>query len=163
MDFALQYSPAIQAFDLAIAPATADFAREDTLQTAVVLSLLCDRTAQAHEVDAGADRRGWWADAFSQANAMDRAAADSFGSRLWLLMREKQVPRTRERVRDAVKEALAWLVEDGVVKAVDVVVFAPRPGWYVADVTVQLLAASRRFRFEWNGDLQLWGLAGELL
>jgi hypothetical protein len=43
-----------------------------------------------------------------------------------------------------------------------VVVFVPRIGWYVADVMLQLRSATRRFRFEWNGDLQLWRLAGEL-
>jgi phage gp46-like protein len=162
MDFALQYNPAQQGFDLSIDAATADFAREDTLQTAVVLSLLCDRTAQAHEVPAGADRRGWWADAFSQANPIDRASTESFGSRLWLLMREKQLAQTRERVRDYVKEALAWMVEDGMAEGVEVTVFAPRAGWYVADVGLQLRTGNRRFRFEWNGDLQLWHLAGEL-
>jgi phage gp46-like protein len=162
MDFALQYSPTLQSFDLMVDGATADFVREDTLQSAVVLSLLCDRSAQAHEVPAGADRRGWWADAFSQANAIDRAGSESFGSRLWLLMREKQLPQTRERVRDYVKEALAWMVEDGMAEGAEVTVFAPRAGWYVADVALQLRAGTRRFRFEWNGDAQLWHLAGEL-
>ena len=162
MDFALQYNPAQQGFDLSINAATADFAREDTLQTAVVLSLMCDRSAQAHEAAAGADRRGWWADAFRQVNPIDRAGTESFGSRLWLLLREKQIPQTRERVRDYVQEALAWMVEDGMAQAVDVVVFVPRASWYVADVALQLRAGTRRFRFEWNGNLQLWHLAGEL-
>ncbi len=163
MDFALRYSPAQQGFDLQVDSGVADFAIEDTLQTAVVLSLLCDRSAQAFEVSPGSDPRGWWADAFSSANPMDRTGADSFGSRLWLLMREKQLPQTRERVRDYVKEALAWMVEDGMALAVDALVFAPRAGWYVADVQLQLRQGSRRFRFEWNGDTQLWRLAGELV
>lgn len=162
MDFALQYSPALAGLDLSIDAATADFAREDTLATAVMLSLLCDRLAQAHEVPAAADRRGWWADAYSQSNPIDRIAPESFGSRLWLLMREKQVPKTRERLQDYVKEALAWMIEDGLVKSVEAAVFVPRAGWYVADVVLQLVTSTRRFRFEWNGDMQLWQLAGEL-
>jgi phage gp46-like protein len=68
-------------------------------------------------VPTGADRRGWWADAFDQVNALDKLAPESFGSRLWLLMREKQLPKTRERVRDYVLEALAWMIEDGMASA----------------------------------------------
>lgn len=161
MDLALQYNPAIQGLDLAIEAASADLAREDTLQTAVVLSLLCDRTAQAHEVAAGGDRRGWWADAYAAISAAD-SAPDAFGSRLWLLMREKQLPETQRRLQAYVKEALQWLVDDGLALGLQVTVFTPRASWYVALVDLQLRDGSRRFRFEWNGDAQIWRLAGEL-
>lgn len=162
MDIALQHSPGLGALDVIVDASAGDLVREETLATAVTLSLLCDRTAQPHEVPAGGDRRGWWADAFAAINRTDAASGpDAFGSRLWLLMREKQTPETQQRLRAYVREALQWLVDDALALSVDVTVFVPRIGWYVADVELQLRADNRRFRFEWNGEAQLWRLAGE--
>lgn len=154
MDLALSYSPDIDGLDLSIDAGRADLAQEDTLATAVLLSLMCDRTAQPGEVDAGNDRRGWWADAFA-------AAADLFGSRLWLLEREKEVEQTLQRARTYIREALAWMVEDGFVTAVDVAVFVPKRGWLAAEIELKLDGASRRYRFEWSAATQIWRLAGE--
>lgn len=155
MDLALTYSPQLDAFDLAIDPATADFVREDSLATAMVLSLMCDRTAQPGEVAPGADRRGWWPDAFAE-------DGDRFGSRLWLLEREKQTEQTLQRARAYVREALAWVVEDGFATGIELTVFAPQRGWLVAQVVLTLDGGSRRYRFEWNDAAQVWRLAGEL-
>jgi phage gp46-like protein len=161
MDLALRYSPDLDGYDIQIDAARGDFVREDTLSTAVLLSLLCDRTAQAHEVARGDDRRGWWADAYATVN-VEQAKPDSFGSRLWLLMREKQLPETLQRLRAYIREALQWIVEDGLARKLDVAVFAPRVGWYIAQVDIELRDDNRRFRFEWNPEAQVWRLAGEL-
>lgn len=159
MDLALEFNPDLQAFDIAVDALAGDFAQEDTLATAVVLSLLCDSLAQAHEVPAGQDRRGWWADVFASDTGGQRA--DSCGSRLWLLAREKQLPQTATRVRAFVEEALQWLVDDGLATGLVVTVFAPRLGWYTALVDLQQDGQSRRFRFEWDADAQVWRVAGE--
>ena len=160
MDLALRYDPNTGEFDLAIDAATGDFAREDTLSTVVMLSLMCDRLAQPHEVPVGDDRRGWWADAFVTPS-QDASAADSFGSRLWLLAREKQTPATEQRLRGYIQEALQWLVEDGLAQTVTVTVFRPRIGWYSALVDLQVRGDSRRYRFEWDTATQALQLAGE--
>lgn len=160
MDIALRYNPTLKGLDVTL-DGRGDLVAEDTLTTAVVLSLLCDRTAQPHEVDVGGDRRGWWADAFAAVATVD-AARDQFGSRLWLLMREKQLPETQRRLRAYIEEALQWLVDDGLATGVTATVFVPRVGWYVADVQIALRADNRRYRFEWNADAQTWRLAGEL-
>lgn len=162
MDIALRYNPELKGLDVLLDSPRADLLGEDTLVTAVTLSLLCDRTAQAHEVDTAGDRRGWWADAFAQVTAADGAQSDQFGSRLWLLLREKQLPETQRRLRAYMLEALQWLVEDGLATALEVSVFVPRSGWYTADVRVTLRGDNRRYRFEWNGDAQVWRLAGEV-
>jgi len=154
MDLALTYSRSLDAFDLSIDALRADLAGEDTLVSAVVLSLMADRLAQESEVPAGADRRGWWADAFAEDE-------DLFGSRLWLLEREKEVPATLQRARAYFREALEWMVDDGLVKGVQVTVFVPQRGWLAALVTLQLDGGSRRFRFEWNDSAQVWRFAGE--
>ena len=93
-----------------------DLASDSGLQTAVVLSLFLDRRARRGDQlpDGSGDRRGWWADAWPEAEA------DLVGSRLWLLAREKQTAEVAERAREYAEEALAWLIEDGVASAVRV-------------------------------------------
>jgi phage gp46-like protein len=154
MDLALSYSRDLDAYDLKIDPARADFVQEESLVTAALLSLLTDRLAQKNDVPVGADRRGWWADTFG----LD---GDLFGSRLWLLAREKQLPDTLQRVRAYIEEALAWLVQDEFASGLTVTVFSPRRGWVVAEVEVALRGDARRYRFEWDDAAQVWRLAGE--
>lgn len=92
-----------------------DLATDDGLRTAVALSLLCDRRAEADDVlpDGTSDRRGWWADAIADQDG------DRWGSRLWLLSREKALPEVRRRAEAYAREALDWLLEDGVAAEVD--------------------------------------------
>ncbi|ADU63393.1 MAG: phage GP46 family protein [Pseudodesulfovibrio sp.] len=93
-----------------------DLVRDDGLQTAVVLSLFIDRRAEADDVipDGTGDRRGWWGDTYPD------IIGDKYGSRLWLLSREKQLPRVLVRARAYAEEALAWMLDDGVARAVRV-------------------------------------------
>ena len=153
MDLALRHNDAIGGLDISLAGA--DLRGEDTLATAVMMSLLCDRLAQPSEVPAGTDRRGWWADAYAD------EPGDLTGSRLWLLEREKQLPETVQRARRYVQEALQWMVQDGLAKSVDVSAFVPRMGWLVVDAVLGLDGGSRRFRFAWDDAAQLWRLQGE--
>lgn len=153
MDLALTFNPEIGMLDLSLAGA--DLLAEESLASAVMLSLLSDRTAQAHEVDAGADRRGWWADAYADVDG------DAFGSRLWLLGRSKQLPATVQRARAYIAEALRWMLDDGLVVSMDVTAFIPRSGWLYVDVVLTLRADSRRYRFEWSDESQAWRLAAE--
>jgi len=99
-------------FDIAFAGA--DLATDDGLQTAVILSLFCDRRAEADDVlpDASGDRRGWWADAWPD------VAGDLWGSRGWLLERAKELPEVERRAEAYAEQALAWLIADGVASAV---------------------------------------------
>lgn len=152
MDLALIYNPTLQAFDLALSGA--DLASEDTLASAVLTSLLCDRLAKAYEVTTGVDRRGWWADAYANNN-------HKTGSRLWLLEREKQLPGVVHRCKQYCEEALQWFIEDGFAKAVTVTVFVPRVGWMAAMIKFEINNGDRNYRFEFNDATQVWRLAGE--
>lgn len=96
--------------DLALRDSGA-IASDQGLGTAVILSLFLDARARADD-GAGQDRRGWLGDAF--------APDDRIGSRLWLLVREKQSEETRRRAEDYATEALAWLVAEGLAAAVSV-------------------------------------------
>lgn len=152
MDLALTYDPKLQAFDLALAGT--DLAAEDTLASAVLVSLLCDRLAATYEVKTGEDRRGWWADAYADNQHQT-------GSRLWLLEREKQLPGVVLRCKQYCEEALQWFIEDGLAKAITVTVFVPRSGWLAALIKFEVNDGARTLRFEFDQARQLWRLAGE--
>lgn len=76
-----------------------DLVAENTLRTAVILSLFLDRRADDDDVlpNGSNDRRGWWADTVAPMTEYGigggLASGDRIGSRLWLLSREKQLAR----------------------------------------------------------------------
>lgn len=94
-----------------------DLARDDGLESAVLVSLFTDRRATPEQIRAGEDRaelRGWWGDFNPPADG------DKTGSLLWLLRREKQTRETLARARQYAEQALAWMLEDRVAAAVTV-------------------------------------------
>lgn len=82
----------------------------DDYQTAVIISLFTDRQAREDDQYEDNDRRGWWGDSES---------SEPMGSRLWLLRREKLTPQVRQRAEDYASEALKWLLDDRIVKAIE--------------------------------------------
>ena len=114
LDALLAFDEVLLAGDISIE--AGDLARETTLQTAVLLSLFTDRRATSDELArfGGDDARGWWG------NELAEVEGDEFGSKLWLLAREKVVPETLNRAREYARQALAWMVEDGVAASVSV-------------------------------------------
>lgn len=83
------------------------------METAVIVSIFTDRLAELDD-DLGpgeTDRRGWWA------TGLD---GKPIGSRLWLLRRAKREAETLKRARDYIREALAWMIEEGLAVSVDV-------------------------------------------
>jgi phage gp46-like protein len=121
-DIALRFDPATLSFDIALAGA--DLATDDGLETAVIISLFTDRRADPDDVipDGTGDRRGWWADAWPTVDG------DFIGSRLWLLAREKELPVVARRAEEYAEEALAWLLAEGVARAVRVTAEQVRRG-----------------------------------
>ncbi|PTS90234.1 hypothetical protein DBR17_01690 [Sphingomonas sp. HMWF008] len=120
-DIALLFDTGTNTADIAVQDG--GLAMDDGLRTAIVLSLFTDARARPDDVlpQAGVDPRGWWGD-FGNADPNDR-----IGSRLWLLDREKLTEATALRARDYCREALAWLVTDGVVRAVEIETAIARP------------------------------------
>lgn len=119
MDIALIQQPN-GTFDVALAGM--DLQADNGMQTAIILSLFCDRRAElGDELPNAADtnRRGWWADSYADVQG------DLWGSRLWLLERAKQIPETLTRAEEYAAEALQWLIDDGVAKSVDVTASFP--------------------------------------
>ena len=95
---------------------------DDGLETAVILSLFSDARAKDDDILplGQTDRRGWWGDAYPA------ATGDTLGGRMWLLRASKQLQQSLNDARGYAEEALAWLVEDGVARRVEVETFIPR-------------------------------------
>lgn len=129
-DFALALNVDRSGFDLALG--VYDLATESGLRSAVIVSLYTERRAQADDVlpDLTSDRRGHWAD-------------PELGSRLWLLDRSKETDDVLTRAREYAEEALAWLLKDGVVRAVNVTAEFVRSGVLALTVTTTLADRER--------------------
>ena len=126
-----------------------DLVADDGLRTAVVLSLLTDRRANPGDVlpDGGDDRRGWWADMLAT------AGGDRFGSRLWLLSREKNLAEVRRRAETYAAEALEWLREDGIANTIEVdaeTVATDRLGLKIRIIRTDGQAIEERFNNLWE-------------
>lgn len=87
---------------------TGDLVCGDDLQTAMFISLLSDRLADDSDDTDGSDRRGWWGDLEQDYRV---------GSRLWLLRRQKLTTQVALKAEDYAREALQWMVDDGVVSS----------------------------------------------
>jgi phage gp46-like protein len=107
------------------------------LETAVVISLFTDRRAESDDTLPGwsGDRRGWWADVYSEYEN------DRIGSRLWLLAREKTLPAVLERAKEYAREALAWMIEDGL--AAEIHVEAERGRNDILGLSIDIVKPSR--------------------
>jgi phage gp46-like protein len=126
-----------------------DLARDDGLETAVIISLFTDRRASAEQIPVELpqdDLRGYWGD-ISNATTSNQA-----GSLLWLLAREKQLPQVLARAQQYCREALAWMVEDLVATRVEVVAEFVAQGWMLILVDIFRPTGSPvryRFNYEW--------------
>lgn len=138
---------------------TADFAMagpdlqaDAGLETAVILSLFVDRQAAEGDAipDGSGDPRGWWGDAPIDATPTTGNTPDRIGSRLWLLDRARAITDTLRRAEAYAREALHWIVEDGVAGSIAVTASFPHRGWLQLDITINQAGSSPRFAFAWN-------------
>lgn len=126
---------------------------DDGLRTAVVISLMTDATARDDDnladgdAQAAGDRRGWWGDM-----PIAGQATRPIGSRLWLLRRAKATEGTRLRAVTMVREALAWMIEDGICQAIDVEaeLRGSPPDRLMLGVTLRRGGTSQRFDLPWS-------------
>lgn len=138
-DVGLFWDEQFGAADLSVV--AGDLVQDGGLETAVLLSLFTN----ARDGDA----RGWWGD------VVPVVSGDRFGSRLWTLAREKDTAAVLQRARELAREALAWLLEDKVAAAVEVLAErAPLSAGTAALVlTVKIhrpAAASVAYRYDYN-------------
>ncbi|QPC44012.1 phage GP46 family protein [Kaustia mangrovi] len=127
-----------------------DLVLDDSLQTAVIISLFTDRRADDGDVlpvEFGSDRRGWWGDAFPYEDG------DRIGSKLWLLNREKEMQVVLDRAEQYAREALQWLIDDRVCDRIDIEAEIVRPGWLGLGITIHRPdtdPVEYRFNYAWD-------------
>jgi phage gp46-like protein len=128
------------------------------LQTAVLVSLFTDRRCNDDYMPFDGNRRGWWADTY--------LGAYPYGSRLWQLFRAAIGPNTLLNAQTYCKEALQWLLDDGVASSVSVQASYPSQEALGLVVSVQepQLNSPTVFRFSWawtSTIVQAFNEAGE--
>jgi phage gp46-like protein len=125
-----------------------DLARDDGLETSVVISLFTDSRASTDLIPAELpkdDLRGWWGD-------IGNEPGDNTGSLLWLLKREKQVANTLTRAKQYCRDALKWMTEDLVASRIEVAAVFIATGWM--QITIDIYRPSGelvryRYNYEW--------------
>lgn len=91
-----------------------DFVSANPLDTSVLVSLFTWARASEEEVEENAPKYGWWGD------KVDPDNTDSTGSKLYLLRREKITPETIEKAKEYIRQALQWMIEDGVASEINI-------------------------------------------
>lgn len=121
-----------------------DLLLDEGLETAVIISLFCDRQVDEEELpDGETDRRGWWGDV---ANADE---SDRIGSKLWLLAREKSLALVADKARKYCEEALKWMKDDGVTDAVVVTTEIIRSGLLGIGITIKRPSGPVSYRYDY--------------
>jgi len=120
------------------------------IEAAVLVSLFTDRVASDDYTPPPGesfDRRGWWADTYEPS---------PIGSRLWQLNRSKKTDNNGLllKARDYAREALQWLVDDGVVASINVETWWLQPTALALRVTLvePKVPGKTTFNFAWAWD-----------
>ena len=139
-DLRVQWNNRLGAGDICVVGA--DLQAEDSLETAIIISLFTDARVREDELPAGHTwRRGWWGDVVDD-------EPDATGSKLWTLRRSKATAEVLVRARAFCREALRWLIRDGVAVAVHVRTSYRSPGFMQIVVEIVEPDRSRReFQF----------------
>ncbi len=142
MDIRMTYDNISQAGDFVVTKG--DLATDRDLETAVLISLFTDRRASDDDVvpDGTDDRRGCWMDALSEI---------PLGSRIWLLNREKVIPSTVAALKEYIEEALQWLLDQHIARAVTVTCTADsRKHQILAEIDIARNGQNRRYQYVWR-------------
>lgn len=136
-DIFIDFIPTDESFRFGLQTAMGDIKTDDGLKAAVIYSLFTDRLANKDDVipDGSNNRRGHWGDSYLNEDA------DSEGSKIWLLAREKQTQETLNRAVSYAKESLQWLIEDGVASNVTVIGEWLRIGVLALQITIDVIDA----------------------
>jgi len=92
-----------------------DIAHESSFDTALKMTLFCERRASASEQVVPERRRGWIG------NEANEIGNFEIGSKLWLLFQARLTQTEVNAAVDYTNQALEWMVEDNLLKSVEVV------------------------------------------
>lgn len=90
-------------FDFTV-DAKGDIDNDNFFDTALYMSLLCEKRATASEVQSSRNRRGWIGN--EQGNGFE------IGSKLWLFEQERATATMLSNIEKVAFDGLKWLIED---------------------------------------------------
>ncbi len=105
VDIAIEYNSDLEMYDLVIEGG--QFKTVTNFDTALNMSLLCERRADSSEMPQPERRRGWWGNRILQ-----QVADYETGSKLCLLEQARRTPETLQVAIDYTKKSLEWFIED---------------------------------------------------
>lgn len=91
-----------------------DLAAERGLDTAIYMSLLCERRASQSEIEVSWLRRGWIGNQYAEREGFE------IGSKIWLWEQARLTQDTANSIADAARRGLQWLVDDQIAIRVQV-------------------------------------------
>lgn len=141
------------AADIKIVPGTYELVRDPGLETAVMISLFSDARASDSDKLPGTflTRSGFWGSVLLDQN---------MGSKLWLLSRSKINNETLRRAEQYCKEALKWMVDDGIAAKIEAVASINQTRYNQLDFLIVINRANVDnifFKFFINWQYQIFG------
>jgi phage gp46-like protein len=91
-----------------------DFTLVQGFETALQMSIYCERRASESEVPVPKYRRGWWGNITSDIPDFE------IGSKLWLLYQSRKTNTTLNFAKTYAYDGLSWLIEDNFLDKIDV-------------------------------------------
>lgn len=130
-----------------------DLISDGGLETAVLISLFTDRRVNDSELpEWEEDKRGWFGDTLSDIEG------DQYGSKLWTLDRAPLNSTTRTLAEAYARDALSWLLEDGVASDLSVEAYIVNRDRIDLDIAItkptEKNAVFYRFQLNWDGQLK---------
>lgn len=111
IDIALEQTGGV--FDISV-DETGDLTRVVGFDTNLQMSLFAERRAAPSEMPESSLRRGWWG------NVTGDDLSFQIGSKLWTLEQVRNTPLVLNKAIDYARQAVQWLVDDGLLKDVKV-------------------------------------------
>lgn len=91
-----------------------DFVLTNGLESAILMSILCEKRADESEVVNPKYRRGDWS------NELNAITGYEVGSKFWLLDQARANEESINLGIDAINDGLDWLIQDNLIKSVEV-------------------------------------------
>lgn len=82
---------------------------ENELESSVLFSLFSNQYISAEELNSENSLGGWWGDLITPETKIKR-----LGSKIYIMLRDKLLPDTKDKLKTYIEEALQWLIDDGV-------------------------------------------------
>jgi phage gp46-like protein len=123
------------------------FEADDSLETAVIISLFTDRRLpESLALVENSDRKGYWG---------DLAESDGYqwGSLLWTMYRQVITDTVITSCRQFAEESLQWMIDDRIAESVTVT--AERAGTYQINIGIDIVKRDTRdtlrYSYLWDG------------